>query len=414
MEQKIGLARFCSSENLENLYSQLKNLRWITNSRLSCDDLDDIVEDSLNRQAISYYSITGRQVLMDGTLVTKDTANYAEFDTGLKDKIGHKIFGYLYRHNNKMPDFRYLYWGSCIADMQPDYKQGDLAFSRKGDVRRFFLILADRAIRENWGTSANQDDLPYPILRSYIKHILKKIKTDEPTKLVKNKTNDMALFNTNLFDDKFNEIYIVGALDKGFIKNPYIVGDITDLQKKGFVVEKHHADRSVPLVEAPTFFEHIADIVYQKNWPIKQGAELDHVIERFIERCTDDERIKKDERIQKEEYRDLPKIAWSMMLKTAINFAVKVAKSNYKFIVPQYRFIDEADDPWEKGKGNRPQLLMPIYLHCDISQKPDGVLVLDIDKDNGEYYPKTILTIDQVYQNARLIAKPSEEWLSVK
>lgn len=404
MEPKIGLARFCSSENLESLYSQLKNLRLFTNSRLSCDDLDDIVEDSLNRQAISYYSISGRSVLMDGTLVTKDTANYAEFDTGLKDNIGHKIFGYLYRPNNKMPDFRFLYWGYCIADMLTNYTHGYLAFSRRGDARRFFQNLADRAIRENWGTSANQDDLPYPILRSYIKHILKKIKTDEPTKLVKNKKEDMVLFNTNLFDDKFNEIYIVGAVDKEFIKNPYIVGDITDLQKVGFTVEKHHADRSVPLVEAPTFFEHIEDIVYQKNWPIKQGTELDHVIDR----CKD--------RITTEVYKTLPKIAWSMMLKTAINFAVKVAKSNYKFIVPQYRFIDEAD-PWEKGKGNRPQLLMPIYLHCDISQKPDGVLVLDIDKidkDHGAYYPKTILTIDQVYQNARLIAKPSEEWLSVK
>lgn len=404
MEQKIGLARFCSSENLESLYSQLKNLYWITKSRLSCDDLDDIVEDSLNRQAISYFSENLRPVLMDGTLVTKDTANYAEFDTGLKDNIGHKIFGYLYRPNNKMPDFRFLYWGYSIADMRTNYKLGDLAFSRRGDARRFFQKLADRAIRENWGTSANPDDLPYPILRSYIKHILKKIKTDEPTKLVKNKKEDMVLFNTNLFDDKFNEIYIVGALDKGYIKNPNIVGDITDLQKVGFVVEKHHVERSVPLVEAPTFFEHLEDIVYQKNWPIKQGAELDHVIER----CKDKNRIKK------EVYKDLPKIAWSMMLKTAINFAVKVAKSNYKFIVPQYRFIDEADDPSEKGKGNRPQLLMPIYLHCDISQKPDGVLVLDIDKEQGEYYPKTILTIDQVYQNARLIAKPSEEWLSVK
>lgn len=137
MEQKIGLARFCSSENLESLYSQLKNLRLFTNSRLSCDDLDDIVEDSLNRQAISYYSLSGRSVLMDGTLVTKDTANYAEFDTGLKDNIGHKIFGYLYRPNNKMPDFRFLYWGYCIADMRTNYTHGYLAFREEGRTQIF-------------------------------------------------------------------------------------------------------------------------------------------------------------------------------------------------------------------------------------------------------------------------------------
>ena len=49
-----------------------------------------------------------------------------------------------------------------------------------------------------------------------------------------------------------------------------------------------------------------------------------------------------------------------------------------------------------------------------MSQQPDGVLVLDIDKTNKSYCPKTILTLDMVYQNARLIAKPSEEWLNIK
>ena len=92
---------------------------------------------------------------------------------------------------------------------------------------------------------------------------------------------------------------------------------------------------------------------------------------------------------------------------------MKVAKSNYKFIVPQYRFVDEADE-WEKEKGSRAQLLMPIYLKCDMSQQPDGVLILDIEKDTQTYCPKTILTLDMVYKNARLIAKPSEEWLCIQ
>ena len=401
MEQKFGLAHFCSSENLGGLYSQLRSLRFFTKNRPSSEDLDDIVEDALNTSAISYYSITRHSVLNDGTLVTKETANYAEFDTGLTDNFGQKIFGYLFRPNNKMRDFRFLYWGYCIADMQTNYKQGNLIFSRRLDARRFFQELANRAIRENWGTCPNQDGLPYPILRSYIVHVLKKIKTDEPMKLAKNESNDMVLFNTNLFDDKFNEIYIAGHLDGDYIKDPYIVADIVKLRDIGFTVEKHHIERTVPIVEAPTFYEGIEDIVYQKTWAIKQGDDLEHVVER----CKD--------RIETDIYKSLPNQAWSMLLKNAIGFAMKVAKSNYKFIVPQYRFIDEADN-WEKERGNRAQLLMPIYLKCDMSQQPDGVLILDIEKESRTYCPKTILTLDMVYQNARLIAKPSEEWLSIE
>lgn len=401
MEQKFGLAHFCSNENLGSLYSQLRNLRFFTNGRLSTDDLDDIVEDALNTSAISYYSITGHSILIDGTLVTKETANYAEFNTGLTDSSGHKIFGYLFRPNNRMRDFRFLYWGYCIADMRTNYKQGNLIFTRRIDARKFFTELASRAISENWGAIDAQEGLPFPILRSYIIHVLKKIKTDEPAKLALNKKMDMALFNTNLFDDKFNEIYIAGHLDGDCIKDPYIVADIVRLRDKGFTIEKHHIERTVPLVEAPTFYEDIEDIVYQKNWAIKQGDDLEHVVER----CKD--------RIETDVYKAIPTQAWSMLLKNAISFAMKVAKSNYKFIVPQYRFVDEAD-AWEKEKGNRAQLLMPIYLKCDMSQQPDGVLILDIEKESKTYCPKTILTLDMVYQNARLIAKPSEEWLSIK
>lgn len=401
MEQKFGLAHFCSNENLGSLYSQLRNLRFITNNRLSSEDLDDIVEDALNTSAISYYSITGHSVLMDGTLVTKETANYAEFNTGLTDSYGYKIYGYLFRPNNKMRDFRFLYWGYSIADMRTNYKQGNLVFSRRIDVRKFFTELANRAISENWGAIDAQESLPFPILRSYIVHVLKKIKTDEPAKLVWNREKDMVLFNTNLFDDKFNEIYIAGHVDGDCIKDPYIVADFVRLRDNGFPIEKHHMERTVPLVEAPTFYEGIEDIVYQKNWAIKQGDDLEHVVER----CKD--------RIETDAYKAIPTQAWSMLLKNAIGFAMKVAKSNYKFIVPQYRFVDEAD-AWEKEKGNRAQLLMPIYLKCDMSQQPDGVLILDIEKESKTYCPKTILTLDMVYQNARLIAKPSEEWLSIK
>ena len=88
-------------------------------------------------------------------------------------------------------------------------------------------------------------------------------------------------------------------------------------------------------------------------------------------------------------------------LDDAITFAVAIAQRNYKFIVPMYR-----------PQIGKIQLLMPIYLKGTYSTKPDFALILTPDKENEYYTPETILPLDAVYQNARLIAKPDDTWLN--
>ena len=60
----------------------------------------------------------------------------------------------------------------------------------------------------------------------------------------------------------------------------------------------------------------------------------------------------------------------------------------------------------------RIQLLMPIYLDTTYSNHPDFALVLTPCQDAKLYVPETILGLDEVYQDARLIAKPEESWLN--
>ena len=88
-------------------------------------------------------------------------------------------------------------------------------------------------------------------------------------------------------------------------------------------------------------------------------------------------------------------------LDDAITFAVAIAQRNYKFIVPMYR-----------PQTGKIQLLMPIYLKGTYSSKPDFALILTPDKENEYYIPETILPLDAVYHNARLIAKPDDTWLN--
>ena len=102
-----------------------------------------------------------------------------------------------------------------------------------------------------------------------------------------------------------------------------------------------------------------------------------------------------------EKYQNMTTDSLGRTLDTAIVLAKSIAQRNYKFIVPMYY-----------PTANRIQLLMPIYLENSYSGKPDFALVLTPHADEKLYTPETILGLDEVYQDARLIAKPEESWLN--
>lgn len=86
----------------------------------------------------------------------------------------------------------------------------------------------------------------------------------------------------------------------------------------------------------------------------------------------------------------------SSLLSGAIEDSKRRVKRNYKTAIPQYY------------KGNL-QLLLPLCL----TSKNKADLALVVDKDNGVYRASTCLTLDMAINNARLIAKPDDEWLKI-
>jgi hypothetical protein len=54
-------------------------------------------------------------------------------------------------------------------------------------------------------------------------------------------------------------------------------------------------------------------------------------------------------------------------------------------------------------------LLLPLCLNT----KAKADLALVIEKENGVYRASTCLTLDMAINNARLIAKPDDEWLKI-
>ena len=58
---------------------------------------------------------------------------------------------------------------------------------------------------------------------------------------------------------------------------------------------------------------------------------------------------------------------------------------------------------------NRLQLLLPICLTTP--KKADLALTVEKNKEKTAYLSSTVLTLDQAYNNARLLARPDREWL---
>ena len=83
-------------------------------------------------------------------------------------------------------------------------------------------------------------------------------------------------------------------------------------------------------------------------------------------------------------------------IKDAIELAKKRIKRNYKTAIPH--FYD-----------NRIQFLLPL---CFRSNKAEAVAALVVNKNENIHEAHTILSLDQAYNNARLLAKPDREWLN--
>ena len=83
-------------------------------------------------------------------------------------------------------------------------------------------------------------------------------------------------------------------------------------------------------------------------------------------------------------------------IKDSIELAVKRIKRNYKTAIPH--FYD--------GKI---QFLLPL---CFRANKAEALGALVVNKNENIYEAHTILSLDQAYNNARLLAKPDREWLN--
>jgi hypothetical protein len=316
------------------------------------------------------------------------------FETGLADTTGNPIIGW-FEKRGKEPVFKGVSWGSKAtfdAKIRASrmFHWGELYFKNEEEGLAFLEDIAASTIPETWSFKNKPSAVNHPILKSYIENTFEVLKKEAErgakNKLVYSQDSRFLVFNTNLLDKFFHEILIVVEVRKQkdgsvLLMSPRRVRKELELRKLGFAKDVHP--------EQPHFFEKVEEVIYQPTWTIdKDFDKFTHIIEERRQRFPIEMQAASSDELGRK-------------LDDAITFAVAIAQRNYKFIVPMYR----------PQTGNI-QLLMPIYLKGTYSSKPDFALILTPDKENEYYTPETILPLDAVYQNARLIAKPDDTWLN--
>lgn len=388
-ESKSGLLKLGYVSNIKTCKAELNEM-LADEKQVSTRELDAIVE---NAQVV-YLNRFGYPQGKSGEAVTQKDALYLYFETGLDGKDGKPIIGWFER-KKKSFIFKGVNWGTKAAldaKIRADkmFHWGDLYFKSEEEGLAFLEDIAANTIPETWSFKNKPSTVNHPILKSYIENIFEALKKEAEkgakNKLVYSQDGKHLLFNTNLLDKFFHEILIVVEVRKQkdgskLLMNPRRVRKELELRKLGFA-------RNVK-PEQPQFFEKVEEVIFQPTWAIdKDFDKFTHIIEERRQRFPVDMQSASSDELGRK-------------LDDAITFAVAIAQRNYKFIVPMYR-----------PQTGKIQLLMPIYLKGTYSSKPDFALILTPDKENEYYTPETILPLDAVYQNARLIAKPDDTWLN--
>ena len=247
---------------------------------------------------------------------------------------------------------------------------GLFQFSWFTDFSKCISDLKSISMSENWDYTSNPTG-KNPILVNYIHHTFSKIKKEN--KIIVE--GEFANFNTGLVTENQEEIYgyfQVNKKPKATI--PYY-----------FMGWRKSSDRDLTkfskLSDTAFYISNPSDLIYDVKLELRTN--IDHIVQDNKTRFPSP-------------FDGMDNYLLSNILHGTIEDAKKRVKRNYKTAVPQYY-------------NGKLQLLLPLCLQS----KANADLALVIEKENDVYRASTCLTLDMAINNARLIAKPDDEWLKV-
>lgn len=273
--------------------------------------------------------------------------------------------------------------------------------------------LKNMALSERWTYSVEDEDYPNPILAKYLKWTFVKLKRENKILY----SNDYAAFNTGLVDKFYKPIYAVFDKNK-FNKQPWHFIDFC-VAGSSTVAARKLTDNFSRLPERASYIQNYDDVIYDTSLPVDVNWE--HIILENIDRMPAEllrqvclgsfdvlDPSQLNECDKPHYYEELRNVLEANPMRLSIissmmSMAVETAKHrvewNYKTAIPVYYPTDDSV-----------HLILPLALNIN---EPDEIsIALVMTKTpSGRYRAVTIFTLDMAYSNARLVTKPSSDWL---
>lgn len=247
-----------------------------------------------------------------------------------------------------------------------DIMEHNIVLEEKKMASKYFNVnwneysgkLSKLAIDENWSNDT------YPnngILVNYMAKTYERLKNEGNVVL----SEEYGLFNTGLFTKYFEPIY-------AYQPHNGQVTFMTEYELSGIGIMEYP--------ERANYFKDPELLLFDWHYPVI--VQYEHILESEgnINRLPKD--IKENDNL-------------AVLLDGAVNMMKRRISANYKLAIPQ--FFD-----------NKIQLLLPLCLLS--AEKPDLALV--VTKVGNVYRGHTCITLDMAYNNARLIARPENNWLT--
>ena len=273
--------------------------------------------------------------------------------------------------------------------------------------------LKNIALPERWTYSVEDENYPSPILAKYMKWTFVKLMKEDKILY----SNDYASFNTGLVDKFYKPIYAVFDKNK-FKKQPWHFIDFC-VAGSSTVAARKLTDNFSHLPERASYIQNYDDVIYDTSLPVDVNWE--HIILENIDRMPtelirqvcfgsfdvlDPSQINDNDK--ERYYNELRNVLESNPMRLSIissmmDMAVETAKHrvawNYKTAIPVYYPTDDSM-----------HLILPLALNINEPEEISIALVMT-KTSSGRYRAVTIFTLDMAYSNARLVTKPSSDWL---
>lgn len=281
------------------------------------------------------------------------------------------------------------------------------------NLKRAIEKLKNMALSERWTYSIEDENYPNPILAKYLKWTFVKLMRENKILY----SNEYAAFNTGLVDKFYKPIYAVFDKNKNN-KQPWHFIDFC-VAGSSTIAARRLTENFSQLPERASYIQNYDDVIYDTSLPVDVNWE--HIILENIERMPIEllrqvclgtfdvlDPSQLNECDKSHYYKELRNVLEADPMRLSIissmmSMAVETAKQrvawNYKTAIPVYYPTDDSV-----------HLILPLALNIN---EPDEIsIALVMTKTpSGRYRAVTIFTLDMAYSNARLVTKPSSDWL---